>query len=144
MIFRPDKNRDDTLALLEREVNIDFQRTMNKITFDTIVSKDQETFAFVTVPPPTVDKVPPKGCISEVPEYDFDTQFYNFSFVSLLTRKEAIDALSKVKFECNKVNGIGITNPMSLFQIPNKYMKLDEFEQTQNQQISQVRKVFIF
>jgi dynein heavy chain len=105
---------------------------MNRITFDSIVGKDQETFAFVTVPPTPEEKVPVKGCISEVPTYDFDSQFYNFSFVSLLTRKEAIEALSKVRVECNKVNS------MSLFQIPNKYMKLDEFEQTQNQQISQI------
>ena len=120
------------LLILEREVNFDFQHTMNRITFDSIVKKAQDTFAFVTVPPTPVDKIPPKGCISEVPVYDFDSQFYNFSFVSLLTRKEAIDALSKVRVECNKVNA------MSLFQIPNKYMKLDEFEQTQNQQISQI------
>lgn len=119
------------LALLEKEINIDFQRSMNKITFDEIVLRDRDTFAFVTIPPRMELPVPIKGCISEIPTYDFDTQFYNFSFASLLTRKEAIDALCRVKIECNKAAA------MSLFQIPNKHMRLDEFEQSQTQQTSQ-------
>lgn len=126
--LRPEKNKEDTILSLEKEVNIDFKRTMNKITFDDIVDSNQETFGFVTVPPPTPEVRREKGCITDVPEYDFDAQFYSFSFVSLLTRKEAIDALSKVRVECNKVAA------MSLFQIPNKHMKLEEFEQAQTQQ----------
>jgi len=117
---------------LEKEVNIDFQRSMNKITFDRIVKANKESFGFVSIPEVPKEKIPEKGCILEVPAYDFDGQYYSFSFVSLLTRKEAIDALSKVRVECNRVCA------MSLFQIPNKHMKLDEFEQTQTQQTSQV------
>ena len=105
---------------------------MNKITFDRIVTANKETFGFVSIPPSLKEKIPETGCISEVPAYDFDGQYYSFSFVSLLTRKEAIEALSKVKVECNRVAS------MSLFQIPNKHMKLDEFDQTQTQQTSQV------
>lgn len=131
-LSRSEKNREDTVEELEKEISLDFQRAMNKITFNTIVKKDPETFAFVTIPPEKVEKIPERGCILEVPQYDFDEQFYNFSFVSLVTRTEAIDALGKLRVECNKVTS------MSLFQIPNKFMKLDEFEQTQNQQISQV------
>ena len=122
--------------MLEKEITLDFQRSMNKITFDSIVLSNQDTFAFVTVPTKEPDNVPERGCIIEVPEYDFDSQYYNFSFVSLLTRKESIDALSRVKVECNRVSS------MSMFQIPNKHMKLDEFEQTQTQQISQVDQVY--
>jgi hypothetical protein len=128
----PEKNREDTINALEREIVLDFQRTMNRITFDMIVEKDAETFAFVSVPKKLKVTVPEKGCISEVPFYDFDKQFYNFSFVSLLTRKESIDALNKSRVECNRVSA------MSMFQIPNKYMKIEEFEQTQTQQIAQV------
>jgi dynein heavy chain len=113
-------------------VNIDFQRSMNKITFDKIVADNKDTFEFVISPPICVEKAPRIGCSEDVPIYDFDSQHYNFSFVSLLTRKEAIDALSKVKVECNRVSS------MSMFQIPNKHLKLDEFEQTQTQQISQI------
>jgi dynein heavy chain len=87
----------------------------------------------VDIAPSFVRHVPRKGCVTDVPEYDFDGQYYNFSFVSLLTRKEAIDALSRVRVECNRVAA------MSLFQIQNKHMKLEEFEQTQTQQIAQVR-----
>lgn len=105
---------------------------MNKITFDDIISKNQQTFAFVTVPPKPEEKIPVRGCIKDVPEYDFDDQYYNFSFVSLLTKEEAIDALTKVRVECNKVSA------MSLFQMPNKPMKLEEFEQAQTQQTYQV------
>jgi dynein heavy chain len=130
--LRPEKAREDALVTLEREINLDFQHTMNKITFDTIVTKAQDTFAFVTIPPKKVDKIPAKGCISDIPVYDFDTQLYNLKFVALVNKEEAVNALCKVRVECNKVTA------MSLFQIPNKYMKLDEFEQTQNQQISQI------
>ena len=134
--LRPEKNREDTISSLEKEVNIDFQRSMNKITFDRIVNANKETFGFVSIPESPKEKTLEKGCITEVPSYDFDGQYYSFSFVSLLTRKEAIDALSKVKVECNRVCA------MSLFQIPNKHMKLDEFEQTQTQQTSIVSKMF--
>ena len=128
---RAEKDKEDCIAILEKEVNIDFQTAMNKITFDTIVTANRDQFNFVTIPPPLTTKVPLRGCIQEVPHYEFDTSFYNFSFVSLLTRREAIEALCRVKVECNRAGG------MSLFQIPNKHMKLEEFEQTQTQQTSQ-------
>lgn len=118
---------------LEKEINVDFKRTMNKITFDDIVTTNPATFGFVTVPPATAEKRRERGCITDMPDYDFDAQFYNFSFVSLLTRKEAIEGLAKVRVECNKVAA------MSLFQIPNKPMKIEEFEQAQTQQTFQVR-----
>ena len=114
---------------------------MNKINFDAIVRANRDAFKFVTLPPETMgeDGVErssspsrQRGCIGDMPAYDFDTQYYQFSFVSLLTKKEAIDALCKVKHECNKVAA------MSLFQIPNKHLKMEEFEQAQTQQISQV------
>ena len=104
---------------------------MNKITFDTIVTENRDQFKYVTIPPKPVDKVPEKGFCAEVPAYEFDSSFYNFPFVSLLTRKEAIEALCRVKVECNRAAAL------SLFQIPNKHMKLEEFEQTQTQQTSQ-------
>jgi dynein heavy chain len=128
----PDKNREDALASLEKEANVDFQRSMNKIIFDKIVVESGPVLGFVTLPDQKPPRTPQKGCVTDLPAYDFDAQYYNFSFVSLLTRKEAIDALSKVKVECNRVAA------MSMFQIPNKHMKLDEFEQTQTQQTSQV------
>lgn len=128
-----EKNREDTVIILEKEINVDFKRTINKITFDKIISTHPDAFNFVTIPPSGEKSTPSKGCILDIPQYDFDKQFYDFSFVSLLTKKEAIEALTRVRVECNRVSS------MSLFQIPNKYMKLEEFEQSQNQQISQVK-----
>lgn len=115
---------------LEKEVNVDYKRAINKRTFDNIVTSDPETFGFVSVPSRDINWE--KDYLVEVPAYDFDAIFYNLSFVSLLTRKEAIEGLSKVRVECNKVAA------MSLFQIPNKHMKLEEFEQAQTQQTFQV------
>ncbi|XP_064629143.1 dynein axonemal heavy chain 1-like isoform X2 [Lineus longissimus] len=128
-----DKTLDDYVQVLEKEVNIDFCRSMNKIIFDKTVDDDPATFAFVTVPPPEQMVVPFKGCSNDVPEYPFDEQYDSFAFNSLLTREESINAIGKVRTECNKVGG------MSLFHCPmTKYMRLEEFEQTQSQATSQV------
>ena len=68
-----------------------------------------------------------------MPEYPYDEQLDNFAFNSLLTREEAILSMGKVRTECNKVSA------MSLFHVPMaKYMRLEEFEQTQSQATSQV------
>ncbi|XP_022110107.1 dynein heavy chain 1, axonemal-like isoform X1 [Acanthaster planci] len=129
-----DKSLDDYIHTLEKEVNIDFSRAMNRITFDRIVQSKPDMFAFVTVPNPVVETVPERGFYADVPEYPFDEQYDNFAFNSLLTREEAIVAMTKVRTECNKVAA------MSLFHVPmSKHMRLEEFEQTQGQASSQVQ-----
>lgn len=130
--LRTEKDQEDSILTLEKEITIDYKRSMNKIIFDDIINKDEETYSFVQKAKKSVKKMHQTSGVVAVPEYDYDTQFYNFSFISLLTRKEAIDALCRVRTECNEVAN------MSLFQIPNKHMKLEEFEQSQTQQISQV------
>ncbi|XP_030840434.1 dynein heavy chain 1, axonemal isoform X1 [Strongylocentrotus purpuratus] len=125
---------DDYVHTLEKEVNIEFCRTMNRITFDRIVSKSPDTYAFVTLPELVTPEIPETGMCPDVPSYPFDEQYDNFAFNSLLTREEAIFAVNKVRAECNKVSA------MSLFHVPmTKYMRLEEFEQTQSQQSSQVQ-----
>jgi dynein heavy chain, axonemal len=52
---------DDYIQMLEKEVNIDFCWSMNRIIFDKTVRDDPETFAFVTVPESAVEKVPARG-----------------------------------------------------------------------------------
>jgi len=60
-------------------------------------------------------------------------KFQQFAKRSLLTKNEVIDALIKVRTECNKVA------QMSLFHIAMmKSMRLEEFEQTQSQTAAQV------
>uniref|UniRef100_A0A8I6GJB4 Dynein, axonemal, heavy chain 1 n=1 Tax=Rattus norvegicus TaxID=10116 RepID=A0A8I6GJB4_RAT len=121
------------LSSLAREVNLDYERSMNKINFDQIVSSKPETFSFVTLPEKEEEKVPNQGLVS-VPEYPFREQKEDFTFVSLLTRSEVITALSKVRAECNKVTS------MSLFHSNlSKYSRLEEFEQIQSQTFSQVQ-----
>ena len=73
------------------------------------------------------------GTIEDMPEYDFDGQFEKFAFTFLSTREEAINAISRVRSECNKVAA------MSLFHVPmTKAVRLEEFEQLQSQATSQV------
>lgn len=52
---------DDYIHTLEKEINIDFSRAMNRITFDSIVAAKPEMFAFVTVPDPVEEVVPERG-----------------------------------------------------------------------------------
>ncbi|XP_032314242.1 dynein heavy chain 1, axonemal isoform X8 [Camelus ferus] len=121
------------LSSLCREVSLDYERSMNKINFDKIVSSKPETFSYVTLPDKEEEKVPRQGLVS-VPKYPFQEQKSDFTFVSLLTRSEVITALSKVRAECNKVTA------MSLFHSSlSKYSRLEEFEQIQSQTFSQVQ-----
>ncbi|XP_072576883.1 dynein axonemal heavy chain 1 isoform X1 [Vulpes vulpes] len=121
------------LNSLSKEVNLDYERSMNKINFDQIVSSKPDTFSYVTLPKKEEEKVPRQGLVS-VPKYPFQEQKEDFTFVSLLTRPEVITALSKVRAECNKVTA------MSLFHSNlSKYSRLEEFEQIQSQTFSQVQ-----
>lgn len=75
----------------------------------------------------------------DVPDYGYDEQYDRFAFNSLLTLQESIQAIGKVRTECNKVAG------MSLFHVPTtKPMRLEEFDQTQAQATSQVKFPFLF
>ncbi|XP_036367019.1 dynein heavy chain 1, axonemal-like isoform X1 [Octopus sinensis] len=128
-----DKNLEDHVQLLEKEVNIDFCRTMNKIIFDKTVRDDPITFTFVTQPEPIVEKLSTKGVCGDVPDYPFEEQYDKFAFTSLLTREETVHTCVKLRTECNKVAS------MSLFHVPTtKPLKIDEFEQTQSQATAQI------
>ncbi|XP_033101869.1 dynein heavy chain 1, axonemal-like [Anneissia japonica] len=129
-----DKNLDDYIHTLEKEVNIDYARAMNRIIFDKIVQSNPGTFAYVTVPEKEAERIPETGYYGDVPDYPFDEQYDSFAFNSLLTREEAIFAMMKVRTECNKVSA------MSLFHVPmTKHLRIEEFEQTQSSQSSQVQ-----
>lgn len=49
------------LSNLSREVNLDYERSMNKINFDQIVSAKPDTFSYVTLPEKEEEKVPKQG-----------------------------------------------------------------------------------
>lgn len=60
---------DDYLQVLEKEVNIDFCRSMNRIIFDKTVENDPFTFGFVSQPEEANIVVPEKGiCTSKSKE----------------------------------------------------------------------------
>lgn len=46
---------------LGKEVSLDYERTMNKINFDRIVTSKPQTFSYVTLPEKEEEKVPEKG-----------------------------------------------------------------------------------
>lgn len=52
---------------LSKEVHLDFQRSMNKITFDKVVKQNPNRFPFVTVEEKRPEKAPERG-----PFYYFD------------------------------------------------------------------------
>ncbi|MGH0183081.1 UNVERIFIED_CONTAM: hypothetical protein FKN15_013335 [Acipenser sinensis] len=123
----------DCLDLLEKEIVIDYNRTMNKICFNKVVTSHREQFSYITVPKTRIEKVPEKGFV-DVPDYPFAENRKAFCFTSLLTKPETIAAASKVRAECNKVAA------MSLFHVNlTKCLRLEEFEQTQSQAYSQVQ-----
>ena len=52
---------EDGIQALEKEANIDFCRSMNRIIFDKIIEQDNSTFAFVAVPHTEEKPTPYKG-----------------------------------------------------------------------------------
>ncbi|KAJ9531690.1 hypothetical protein QJQ45_021840, partial [Haematococcus lacustris] len=127
----------DTSQLIG-EVNVDYTRTMNKMTFDAALRRGHSGCAAPLValteqfqqeePKPA----PLKGCVP-VAEYDYPHQFSEYSFRTLLTKPEVISALARIRVECAKVL------KMSLFNLHyTKSLRLDEFEQGQSQNTDQV------
>ncbi|XP_032892704.1 dynein heavy chain 1, axonemal [Amblyraja radiata] len=118
---------------IEQEVHLDYNRTMNKITFDNIVLSDPKQFSYVTLPDKKKIKVPNKGLV-QIPDYPFHQKKKAFFFNTLLTKPEVILALCKVRTECNKVAA------MSLFFVTFiKSVRLEEFEQIQSQAHAQIQ-----
>ncbi|XP_059505480.1 dynein axonemal heavy chain 1 [Stegostoma tigrinum] len=117
----------------EQEVRLEYNRTMNKITFDHMVMSDPKVFSYVTLPDKKEEKVPSKGRV-QLPDYPFAQNRKAFSFNTLLTKPEVIVALCKVHAECNKVAA------MSLFFVTLiKGVRLEEFEQMQSQAHAQIQ-----
>ena len=49
------------MRLLSKEIQVDFSRSMNLITFDKIVSSKPEKYPFVTLPQPEDQMIPERG-----------------------------------------------------------------------------------
>ncbi|XP_042561677.1 dynein axonemal heavy chain 1-like [Clupea harengus] len=118
---------------LEKEINLEYDRTMNRMVFEKVVKENPEKFSHITVPQREPETVPERGFVS-VPVYPFEKNRAAFIFNTLLTTPEVISALSKVKAECNRVA------TMSLFHLTfTKVLRLEEFDLAQSQTHAQVR-----
>lgn len=51
----------DRMCCLEKEVRLDYECAMNRITFDKVVTSKPQTFFYVTLPDKEEEKVPEKG-----------------------------------------------------------------------------------
>ena len=85
-----------------REVTIHYQRIENEMIFEAEARKNPQLFealqwTFVSKPKTAASKFP------QIPKYNYQNVKSQFSFASLLTRAEVIDALGRVRQECNKV-----------------------------------------
>jgi dynein heavy chain len=89
------------------EVQLDFQRTMNKIIMDANMKKSDDELkemipGNLTMPPAAPFKeVPYFGRVPVPPPNDFPEKFSNFCFHSLFIKDEVIRAMVEIKDECN-------------------------------------------
>uniref|UniRef100_A0A8C9ZPR8 Dynein axonemal heavy chain 1 n=1 Tax=Sander lucioperca TaxID=283035 RepID=A0A8C9ZPR8_SANLU len=117
---------------LEKEVNLEFECTMNRMSFDKVVRSHPEEFSRITLPQKDPEYVPQKGkTVSLV--YVCLSQWAAFVFRSLLTKPEVIRALSEILSESNKVATMRLFNVTSI-----KPLRLDEFEVIQSQIHTQI------
>ncbi|XP_037242845.1 dynein heavy chain 1, axonemal [Falco rusticolus] len=131
--LRKGKRVLDHMCCLEKEVRLDYERTMNRISFDTVVTSKPEMFSYVTLPDKEEKKVPEKGLIW-IPDYPFVERQADFNFVSLLSRPEVILLLTQVQDECNRAATMSLFNSTLA-----KHVCLEEFEQIQIQTFTQVQ-----
>lgn len=142
---------------LEKEVHLEYARTMNRMTFDKLVQANPKEFSYITLPEKEPERVPKGLCVCvciciwtlghvsitpttrsctgsvSVPDYPFEKNRAKFTFLYLLTKPEVISALSNVRAECNRVAA------MSLFHVAfSKPLRREEFELAQSQVHTQV------
>ncbi|KAJ3324532.1 Dynein heavy chain 1, axonemal, partial [Blyttiomyces sp. JEL0837] len=120
-------------ALLD-EVSLDFCRSLNKQLFDAEINGPTSFENYGKLRLPRTKSSATEARTVEMPQYDFEKYQKEFSFVSFLTKLEVIRTLAKIRIECDKL----LTNNLFLTSI-NKIVRLDEFEQMQNQSLQNVK-----
>ncbi|XP_029005758.1 dynein axonemal heavy chain 1 [Betta splendens] len=119
------------LGDLEKELQLEYVRTMNRMSFDKVVMSHPE-FSHISLPKKDPEYAPQTGCVP-VPYAAYKKNQAAFVSRSLLTKPEVICALSEIWSECNKVAN------MSLFSITSvKPLRLEEFEVIQSQMHTQI------
>ncbi|XP_029991393.1 dynein heavy chain 1, axonemal [Sphaeramia orbicularis] len=123
---------DKRMGNLEKEIKLDYSRTMNCINFDKVVMTQRQQFMHVTLPLKEPKCVPKTGC-QPVPVFAYMKAKAAFVFHSLLTKPQVLRALSKIRSECEKVA------TMQLFSFAfTKPLRLKDFETLQSKTYGQV------
>ncbi|KAL2653917.1 hypothetical protein R1flu_022045 [Riccia fluitans] len=132
------KEKKIELTALLTEVNTDYGKVMNKLTFDdTLKCKPSSSDEFIVdmevefPPDETKSPIPRLGTV-EVPQYDYEELASEFYFMSCLTRPEVIVATVKLRSECNKIPKMTLLSSHYI-----KSMRLDEFESMETQTAEQ-------
>lgn len=135
------KNLDD----LMRDLNNNYLRTTNKIIFDKfyystfsnllIIDNLKLPSNIINNPDIRVAQVREKG-LEPIPPYNYITSYKDFTFKTLLCKKEIIDCLQKIKEECNKIKN---SNSIFFFDIK-RPLRLQEFKSKQKASINIIGK----
>ncbi|XP_005102124.3 dynein heavy chain 1, axonemal [Aplysia californica] len=113
---------------VKKEITLDYCRVMNKFVLDKAVSDDPATFAFVTVPIEYEKPAPMYSKCPDVPAYPYQSQSDSFSYSSIYTMAESIEAMVLVRTECNNVANMSLLN----FKVT-KLFKIQDFGYLQTQ-----------
>ena len=79
------------------------------------------------------------GMCSDVPVFPYKEVRNRFKFLSLLTSKEAIEALNHVRAECGRVACMHLFHHSGV----TKHLRLEEFQQAQSQATMMVHIYYI-
>ncbi|KAJ1566068.1 Dynein heavy chain 1, axonemal [Nowakowskiella sp. JEL0078] len=127
---------NQNIEKIMNEIKLDFARSMNRQFFDLEVKNpaNQGLSKFLVLPKEEPQSpVPLRGTILNA-KYDFEKNKKDFSFSSFLVKSEVIRTMSKIRVECYKLN----TSNLYSTSI-NKNVRLDEFEQMQNQSLQNMK-----
>ncbi|GFS18450.1 dynein heavy chain 1, axonemal [Elysia marginata] len=123
------KRLKEATEKVEREITLEYCRVMNQFILDKAVKDDPATFAFVTLPVKLEKPAPKFGKCADLPPYDFNTQSDRFSYSSIYTILESIEAMGLVRTECDN-----LISTMSFFNFRvSKLFKIQEFINLQDQ-----------
>ncbi|XP_069004796.1 dynein axonemal heavy chain 1 [Embiotoca jacksoni] len=130
------KDLEKCLGELEKEVKLDFDRTMNRLTLDKVVMSNPEEFSHITLPQKDPEWVAPKACVP-VPGFNYKKNKAALVFKTMLTKPEAMCVLSEVRAECSKVATMRLFNITCI-----EPLRLDKFEIMQSQIHNQIHLYF--
>ncbi|XP_055077981.1 dynein axonemal heavy chain 1 [Periophthalmus magnuspinnatus] len=123
----------DCVKRLEEQIQLDYSRTMNRMTFDYVVKNQSvQVLSHIIIPKKEQPLVLKRGPIP-APAFSYKETSAKIVFCSLLTQPKVLFVLSKIWCECDKVAN------MQLFHITmTKPLWLKDFETLQSQMHTQV------